>query len=264
MASRCPSRCRHIVRLFSDVHGGVDELKRLSRSEGPVLSLGDLINLIDYRTWSGILPDVCGVEFVRLMSELRLAGRHEELAKHWTAMRTGQEDRLAAAFRAAYETAYDQIGEALQGLEGYVTFGNVDRPDLLEACLPDGLTFLRHGKVDIDGYVFGVVGGGTQRNGAPGELVDTEIHALLDDLGPVDILCTNVPPAVPALATDVIAGGGKGSRAVLDYVIQHQPRHHYFGDVHQPRATTWRIGDTLCRNLGFFLATGRTVTHAPG
>ncbi|VAV93093.1 hypothetical protein MNBD_ACTINO02-2728 [hydrothermal vent metagenome] len=249
------------MRLFSDVHGGIKPLRKLSRAGGPVLILGDLINLIDYRSWSGILPDVCGVEFVREMSDLRIAGRMTELKNRWDDLRSGREEELDAAFDAAYQDAYTAIGSALQGLEGYVTFGNVDRVDLLRECLPDGLVFVSAGTVEVDGYTVGIVGGGTRRTGAPGEIVEGEMKQRLAVLGPVDILCTHVPPLVPALATDVVAGSGKGSAAVLDYIEEHQPGYHYFGDVHQPRATTWDVGRTRCHNVGFFRATGRTVDH---
>lgn len=249
------------MRIFSDVHGGTEPLNALSRSDGPVLILGDLVNLIDYRSWSGILPDVCGADFVMAMSELRIAGNFSELKTRWSELRDGREDELDAAFNTAYEAAYSEVGAALKGLEGYVTFGNVDRVDLLEACLPDGLVFVSAGTVELDGYTIGIVGGGTRRTGAPGEIVDDEMKDRLGTLGPVDILCTHVPPLVPALATDVVAGPGKGSEAVLNYIQDHQPRFHYFGDVHQPRAVTWDIGGTRCHNVGFFRATGRTVTH---
>jgi len=34
---------------------------------------------------------------------------------------------------------------------------------------------------------------------------------------------------------------------------------HFFGDVHQPQASTWRIGSTRCRNVGYFRATERAL-----
>jgi Icc-related predicted phosphoesterase len=83
----------------------------------------------------------------------------------------------------------------------------------------------------------------------------------LEALGPVDVLCTHVPPAVPALALDVIGGRSKASRPVLDYIERFQPGNHYFGDVHQPQALTWKIGRTISRNVGYFRATGRAVVH---
>jgi Icc-related predicted phosphoesterase len=66
---------------------------------------------------------------------------------------------------------------------------------------------------------------------------------------------------VPELACDVIGGPEKGSVAVLEYVRKEQPPFHYFGDIHQPRATTWRIGATISRNVGYFRATRKAIRH---
>ena len=93
------------------------------------------------------------------------------------------------------------------------------------------------------------------------ESISLETAEKLAKLGSVDVLCTHVPPEIPALATDVIGGREKGSQAILDYVETHEPPFHYFGDIHQPRATTWRIGSTVTRNLGYFRATGRATRH---
>jgi Icc-related predicted phosphoesterase len=95
----------------------------------------------------------------------------------------------------------------------------------------------------------------------PGELADGDMGARLETLGPVDILCTHVAPAIPPLQKDVVGGMSKGSPAVLAYIERHQPRFHYFGDVHQPQATQWWVGETLCRNVGYFRATGRGLHH---
>jgi len=83
----------------------------------------------------------------------------------------------------------------------------------------------------------------------------------LDRLGRVDVLCTHVPPAITSLATDVVAGRTKGSTAVLEYLERARPPFHYFGDVHQPQASRWRLGATRCVNVGYFRATGRAMAH---
>ena len=81
---------------------------------------------------------------------------------------------------------------------------------------------------------------------------------LLAGLGPVDVLCTHVPPAVRSMRRDVITGRDeRGSDPIRDYLAEYQPRLHLFGDVHQPQATVWRLGATRCFNAGYFRATGR-------
>jgi Icc-related predicted phosphoesterase len=83
----------------------------------------------------------------------------------------------------------------------------------------------------------------------------------LGRLGPVDILCTHVPPDVQPLASDVVGRTSKASKEILDYLLEFEPPFHFFGDIHQPQATTWRVGNTTCINVGYFRATGRGVHH---
>jgi Icc-related predicted phosphoesterase len=117
-----------------------------------------------------------------------------------------------------------------------------------------------HGEVvEVEGLRLGLVGGGIATPvGAEGEVSDEEMVEMLDGLGGVDILCTHVPPALPPLRRDVITGREeRGSVPIRDYLLSHQPRFHLYGDVHQPQATTWRVGGTRCINAGYFRATGR-------
>ena len=98
--------------------------------------------------------------------------------------------------------------------------------------------------MELEGLRFGFAGGGVVTPlKAEGEVSDEEMEEILSGFGAVDVLCTHVPPAVPALRTDVITGRAeRGSEPILRYIEQTQPRLHLFGDVHQPQATTWRIG----------------------
>jgi Icc-related predicted phosphoesterase len=106
------------------------------------------------------------------------------------------------------------------------------------------------------------MGGGVESGlNVPGELAESAMEERLEALGTVELLCTHVAPAIPALQRDVIGGMSKGSAAVLRYIERYQPRYHYFGDVHQPQATHWRVGETLCRNAGYFRATGHGLRH---
>ncbi len=46
--------------VVSDVHGAFDALADLKRYDEPLLVLGDLLNLLDYRTGEGITADGLG------------------------------------------------------------------------------------------------------------------------------------------------------------------------------------------------------------
>lgn len=250
--------------LVADVHGASSELRTLVDSiDEPLLVLGDLINFTDYRTFDGILAELSGRDFVAELVALRMEGRFDEARALWQQRAAGREDELRRRHAELVEEAYIDITAALSGADAYVTYGNVDRVDVLTRHLPAESRFIDHGRLEIEGHVVGIVGGGVRSGlNVPGELEDAEMARRLDGLGPVEVLCTHVAPAIPPLQRDVIGGMSKGSPAVLKYVAEHQPRFHFFGDVHQPQATQWMIGRTLCRNVGYFRATGRGI-HLP-
>jgi len=249
------------MRLIADVHGAVEALRRVVTQPGPLLILGDLINFIDYRTNQGIVTEISGQEFTNRMVALRTAGEAVAAGALWQDFRKGREDELQQLYDDAIGRAYDEILEPLVGIEAYVTFGNVDRPELMREKLPPGPRFVDGNVIEMQGLRVGFAGGGIISIGTQGEVGEEEMAAKLSSLGPVDILCTHVPPAVDSLQRDVVGGRAKGSQAILEYVQSEQPRWHYFGDVHQPQATTWRIGATTCQNVGYFRATGRAWTH---
>lgn len=250
------------MRLVADVHGATEALRIVAAQPGPLLILGDLINFIDYRDNAGIVTDVSGKEFTDEMVALRTAGEAVASVALWAEFRKGREAELRAAYDAAIEAAYDDVLGALEGSDCYITYGNVDRPKTIQEKLPAGATYVDGEVVEIEGRRVGFVGGGIISINTAGEVSEDEMATRLAGLGPVDILCTHVPPAIGSLQKDVIGGRAKGSSAVLRYVEEHQPSHHYFGDVHQPQATTWRVGSTVCHNVGYFRATGRAIEHA--
>jgi Icc-related predicted phosphoesterase len=253
------------VLLVADVHGAGAALRRVAQSGDRLLVLGDLVNFIDYRTHEGIVASVIGRDVVREMVRLRTSKRWAEAREVWRSSYKGSKEDLRQAYAERMAEAYAEVSPALEGSGAIVTYGNVDHVGLLEASLPDDCTFVADAaSFDLDGLRVGVVGGGSPTPlGVPGEVADDEMASRLESLGPVDVLCTHVAPAVAPLATDVIGGSHKGSNPVLAYLERHQPGHHYFGDIHQPQATSWRVGKTRCRNVGYFRATGRPVEHRP-
>lgn len=247
--------------LVSDVHGAFDELAEVASTGEALLVLGDMLNVIDYRTMEGMLTDVAGRDLAMELTELREGGDHDGARARWRSFVEGREGEIARRYHELTIEAYRRMAEALRGSHAYVTFGNVDRPDLLAEMLPDGVRFVDGEVVEIEGLRVGIVGGGVPSLGVPGEVGDAEMATKLAGLGDVDVLCTHVAPTVRQLSHDVIGGRPKQSPAVLDYILGAQPPWHYFGDIHQPQATRWRVGRTLCRNVGYFRATRRPVRH---
>lgn len=245
--------------FVSDVHGATGALRRLVAMGEPIAILGDLANLTDYRSGEGAVADVLGLTFARAASSARGEGDFETMRSLWTREVGNRADQVRYAIGEALQQQYAEVGEALSGGSGVVIHGNVDRPRSLVASLPDGFKYL-HGEVlQIDGVVFGFVGGGVSTPlKAEGEVSDEEMSSLLENMGPVEVLCTHVAPALRPLRLDVITGREeRGSEPVLRYLEQHRPRLHLFGDIHQAQASTWRVGATRCLNIGYFRATGR-------
>lgn len=243
--------------IVSDVHGAADALSTAAPHGSTLLVLGDLVNLVDYRTLEGIVPDVVGVDIVQQVVDLRTEMRFDDASALWAAQSKGRIEEIQTEVRIRMEQEYEAVGAALARYTAFVTYGNVDNVRLLTESLPDSATFIDTGVIVIDGLRVGFAGGGVPAIGSSGEVSEEDMAAKLSTLGPVDVLCTHVPPAISMLSTDVVGGRPKGSAPVLDYVLEHQPGHLFFGDVHQPRAVTWRIGRTQCRNTGYFRATGR-------
>jgi Icc-related predicted phosphoesterase len=247
--------------IVSDVHGAAGALSRVAESSEPLLVLGDLINLIDYRTSEGIVADVVGTGVVKEISSLRARHLRTEANAVWEAATRDRHDEINEAMGQLMIEQYREVCVALEGAQAYVTYGNVDRPDLLEAHLPESAEFVDGQTRVIQGRTVGFAGGGIPQIGTPGEVAPEDMASKLGQLGPVDILCTHVPPDVQPLASDVIGRTRKASKEILDYLLEHQPAFHFFGDIHQPQATTWRVGATTCINVGYFRATGRAVRH---
>lgn len=245
--------------VISDIHFALDALRREVDRGELLLLLGDFVNLTDYRTGEGAIADVLGMEFARQAGDARAGGDFKAMRRLWEQAAGDRSDDVRSAIRSSIADQYGLVSAALADGRGYVIHGNVDQPGLLQDSLPPTLEYV-HGETRvIEGVTFGFVGGGIETPlNAEGEVTDEEMHEILAAMGPVDVLCTHVPPAVDALRTDVITGRNeRGSEPILEYIRVHQPRLHLFGDVHQPQASTWRIGRTNCRNVGYFRATGR-------
>lgn len=249
--------------LVADVHGAAEALGKVAGRGETILVLGDLVNFIDYRSLDGILADVYGKQFVAEVVALRAADDHQAARHRWRQESAGREAELQATMLRLVTQQYREVCGALAGSRALVTYGNVDWPDLLIHFLPEGARFVDGEVIDLEGYRVGFAGGGVTPPGVTaGRITEEEMAAKLARLGPVDILCTHAAPDVPELCWDVVAGRMRtGFRAIVEYVLDTRPRWHYFGDVHQPRATQWQVGETLSRNVGYFRATGRAVRH---
>lgn len=263
MAGREGSCYVRIVRIhvISDLHGAVDHLREAGRGCDALLVLGDLINVLDYLNMEGILVDIFGRESVAEAAGLRARGRYDE-ARAVMRQRGPDEAELRARFVELARQEYEQVFDALP--EGsWVTYGNVDIPDMLRAFERPGVHVVDGEVVELGGERFGIVGGGLRTPlGIPGEVDEDEYDRKLERLGGVDVVCTHQPPRIPWLVYDVLGKRFEpGSTGLIEYIQRHQPARSYFGHVHQPLSDRGTIGRTRLFNVGHFRGTGRPFVH---
>jgi Icc-related predicted phosphoesterase len=251
------------IRVIADVHGDLDAVRTQAASCDLLLLLGDLINVIDYENAGGILADVYGSDAVRAWSSLRAEGRFDESRQVLRDASAGREQELRGMFFTKIDEQTKAFCTEIPS-NVVVTYGNVDVPDLIRKYLPDDVRFADAEVLSFDGSRFGFVGGGLPKVGIPGEVTLDAYAQKVDALGPVDVLCAHVPPAVADLTYDVVAQFDEpGSEALLAYIVQHQPSHVYFGHVHNPKLAETTIGPTRLVNVGsHYRSTGQAWVHA--
>jgi Icc-related predicted phosphoesterase len=246
------------VHVVSDVHGRADALAVAGRGADALICLGDLLLFLDYADHGqGIFADLFGAEHARTYIDLRTAKRFDE-ARDLTARLFAQRpESRASLFETAIARQYAELFGSLPE-PAYLTYGNVDIPEMWRRYTKPGHHVLDGGAVDLDGWRFGFVGGGLRSvYRTPNEVSEEEFRAKIEAVGEVDVLCTHIPPAVPELLYDTVARRlEKGSVALLDAIRATKPRYSIFGHVHQPLVRRTRIGVTECLNVGHFRATG--------
>jgi Icc-related predicted phosphoesterase len=246
------------VHVVSDVHGAAGPLRAAGTGADALICLGDLLLFIDYADYrQGIFPELFGADATRRFVALRTAKRFDDAR----ALSAGLWRQLggdpATHIRGAATRQYAELFAALPE-PAYLTYGNVDIPQLGPGQLRPGHQVLDGERAELGGWTFGFVGGGLRSPyRTPNELDDDAYAAKVAAVGEVDVLCSHIPPAVPQLLYDTVARRlERGSEALARHIRRTQPRHVLFGHVHQPLARRARIGRSECVNVGHFRATG--------
>jgi Icc-related predicted phosphoesterase len=244
------------VHLVSDVHGAVEPLRRAGQEADALICLGDLLCFLDYFDYdAGVFGSLFGPEAVARLVQLRTAGRFEQ-ARDWSRSLWAGLPDARTAMDEAIDGQYAELFAAMP-TPTYATYGNVDIPDRWDKHAHSGVRILDGEVVEIGGLRFGFVGGGLPTPmRTPYEISEDAYAAKVEALGPVDVLCAHIPPAVPELTYDVLARRlERGSSALYDAIVEHQPALMFFGHVHQPLAGRYRIGRSECINVGHFART---------
>lgn len=251
------------VHVVSDVHGNATALAALEKLGEPAdatICLGDLIGFLDYNNHAnGIMGDLFGAEavgeLIRLRTERQFAAARDFSRSLWEQHGHDRTEVMMGAVRRQYSEMFGAFPTPT-----YLTYGNVDLPHLYPEFLRDGVQLCDGQVVEIGGWRFGFVGGGlkTPMN-TPFEIPDDEYAAKVEAVfadGPVDVLCSHIPPDLPMLTYDTKGRRyERGSAALIAAIREHQPRFNLFGHVHQPYAPVVTIGRTVCANVGHFQAT---------
>lgn len=252
------------VYVVSDLHGASDALASAVPEGAALLLLGDLINFLDYRTMTGILTEVFPAETVEEVVRLRTAGQTTQARAVMRSRSAGREEEVSGSIAERVRNEYERVFAKLPRGTRFI-LGNVDNPVVARE-----VATTRPDVHDVDGTVatldgerVGFVGGALRTPlRVAGEISVEDFRAKLGSLGPVDVLCTHIPPAVPELCYDTLAKRSeRGSEDLLAYIHDVRPRRAYFGHVHQPLLSTLRVGSTQCVNVGYFRRTRRAWPH---
>ncbi len=253
------------IKLIADVHSGLNGLANLAEAEDTLIILGDVLGLIDWADFSGILTEVLGREY--------LAGAIQEAAASGPGGLKALKERLLSPggerypeLEQAVRRDYGNFRRAVEesGYRAYVLYGNSDIPEGMQEELEGSASIIMaEGVYDVEGLRVGMVPGAiTSPWDMPGEVSDEEFGRRLDALGLVDVLCTHVPPLVPEATFDVVANRPQtGSRALLDYIKETRLPFAYHGHVHQPAQREITIGPTRVINVAYYKRTGYVHTH---
>jgi hypothetical protein len=150
------------------VHGTADALA-LAGGADMLICLGDLLLFLDYADpGQGIYAELYGAEYTREYIALRTAKRFDE-ARQLTARLMAERVDLAsgnsgprslqALAEGIIRRQYKQLFEALPE-PAYLTYGNVDVPELWQDNLKPGHHVIDGGRAEVGGYTFGFAGAG--------------------------------------------------------------------------------------------------------
>lgn len=253
------------IKIIADVHGAYDSLASQLEPGDTAILLGDYLNLIDFRTLGGILSQVYTRE--EIFSALAaLAMGRSEIARSSIQEISGGGEEKHRRVRGLMEEGYRAFFASLP-CRSFVIYGNTDSPEMMRALASGDVQLVEAGVIELEGQRFGLVSGnpnGPWNVGLPGEMEPEAYGALVASLGPVDVLCTHCPPAIPELTWDRLANRDEvGSSALVEYLDRFEPSRHYFGHVHNPRVSSVVRGKTKVMNAGFFRERRTVVLHEP-
>ncbi|MHB8895743.1 MAG: metallophosphoesterase family protein [Candidatus Geothermincolia bacterium] len=251
------------VKIISDIHGAYGLLRGQLEPEDIAVLLGDYLNLIDFRTLEGILAQVYSRDEVERALAL-MASKDKDEARRQIREVIGGTPEKGERMRELVMESYREFFESIP-CKCFMLYGNTDSPEALCALSRGRIELVESGIVNVAGQRFGMVSGaphGPWNVGLPGEMPTDRYDSLVASLGPADVLCTHYPPAISDLTWDTLAKRDEvGSPSTLAYIEEYAPAYHYFGHVHNPRASSVEHGCTSVVNVGHFRELGLAIVH---
>ncbi len=244
------------VKLIADVHSSI---RGIEGSVGPgdtLLVLGDVLGLIDWADFSGILPEVLGADNLRRMLFSAFAAGAEAARRMKEELLSPTGEYYDLLQKRVLED-YREFREVVEGCgcRALVIYGNSDLPEAMRAVFEGSPSVsLVEGRMELEGQVFGFLPGSLKSPfEMPAENEDDFFQERLEELGRVDVLCAHIPPEVEAATFDVVAGRPqRGSAAMLRYIEECRPSLVYHGHVHQPAQRMLELGGTRVVNVAYF------------
>ena len=244
------------LKIVSDVHGAYLDLARQLAPGDTLIMLGDYVNLIDFFSLEGLLTELFTQKEIRQVLEW-IGCRQKAKARDFIKRFTHPEgDRYQEAVELI-KGAYAEMGCRIK-CKTYMLYGNTDYPLLLQEALSakDNFSLMDGNTIELNGLKIGFVSGSPPTPwtfSLPGVVEEEEFHAKIASLGPVDILCSHVPPSLSELSYDTVARRDEvGSPALLAYIKEYQPKWVFFGHVHNPLKLRLTLNTSQLINVGYF------------
>ena len=162
---------------------------------------------------------------------------------------------FAAGDLVSWARGLDKMGEILKRRAGrmYVMPGNHESEnDIAVFCARHGFVNFHGATAEIGGVRFAGLGYSTVTPfDTPGEYSEDEIAAHLEkfvEWKPQVLICHS-PPLGTALDR-IREGLHGGSRAVREYIEEHQPAHFFCGHIHEAEGAVIQMGKTRAMNVG--------------
>ena len=251
------------VLIGSDIHGAYEDLAGQVGDDDILVLCGDYLDFFDYETHEGLITKLIPKETIAGVLKA-LADGHIEESRRMVSEVVSKNPNLAQDMLELVHESYERMF-ALLDCTTYLTFGNVDYPDILKEHTRAHHALLDGKAVEIAGERFGFVGGlppTTYTFGLPGEVGESDFVRKLDGVGQVDVLITHCPPAIPELTYDAKAKRDEeGNELLKRFIEDFPPKRHYFGHVHHPRHSELGYFGAKLINVGYFKKTKRLLVH---